>query len=212
MTELRAFVLQHTQLETPVLIPEISLQLATDVTTLWQAAEQRWGPQEPPFWGFVWPGSQALARWIFDHRKEIVGRSVLDVGSGNGLAAIAAKKAGASFVIANDIQPLAAASIAVNAAKNNVSLDIVCADLLGTEIDAEVVLVGDLCYDKSTSDRLFPWLRGLARTRRVLLAEPGRAFAPREGIHRIATYTVPTLPDLESRSERDVVLLEVLPS
>ncbi len=203
------FIRRHTLVQHAALVPEIRLHLADEVTPLWLATEEAFGPQEPPFWGFAWPGSQALARWLLDHPAEIGGNAVVDIGTGCGLAAIAAAKAGASSVIANDVQPLALAATALNAAENGVDVGMYCGDWIGTELDAAVVLVGDLCYDQKIAIKLFPWLQALARTRRVILAEPGRAFAPRAGVRAFAHYTVPTLMDLESRAEREVVLLEV---
>jgi len=204
------FVRAHTRLAAPPLVPEARLYLADEVTPLWRATEAVLGEAglEPPFWAFAWPGSQAMARWILDHPEEVRGRTVLDIGAGAGLASIAAAWAGAR-VTANDIDPLAIVAARLNAEENTVNLVFVEGDLLDTDVAAEIVLVGDLCYERTLSERLLAWLRRLAQTRRVILAEPGRAFAPREGFRTLATYVVPTLFDLENKTERTVVLLEI---
>jgi predicted nicotinamide N-methyase len=204
------FIRKHTRIQTPPLVPELRLFLADELTPLWQATEDTLGKKglEPPFWAFAWPGSQGMARWILDNPAQIAGRRVLDVGTGGGLAAIAAGRAGA-WPIANDVDPMAIVAAHLNAAENGVVIEGVCADLLDTDVDAELVIVGDLCYERALSERLLAWLHGLARTRRVLMAEPGRAFAPRVGVRPVGTYVVPTLFDLENRTERTVVLLEI---
>lgn len=205
-----AFIRAHTRLQTPPLVPETRLFLADELTPLWQATEDTLGKKglEPPFWAFAWPGSQGMARWILDNPEEVAGRRVLDVGAGGGLASIAAARVGARAV-ANDVDPMAIVSAHLNARENGVAIEAVCGDLLDSDPDADVVIVGDLCYERALSERLLAWLHRLARTRRVLMAEPGRAFAPRAGVRPVATYTVPTLFDLENRTERTVVLLAV---
>ncbi|MDP2309954.1 MAG: 50S ribosomal protein L11 methyltransferase [Pseudomonadota bacterium] len=209
------FIRAHTRLQVPPLVPEMRLFLADELTPLWQATEDTLGKKglEPPFWAFAWPGSQGMARWILDNPQEVAGKRVLDIGAGGGLAAIAAARAGAR-AIANDVDPMAIVAARLNAAENGVTIEGVCADLLDTtlldtDLDAEFVIVGDLCYERALSERLLAWLHRLARTRRVLMAEPGRAFAPRAGVRPVGTYVVPTLFDLENRTERTVVLLEI---
>ncbi|XP_043269424.1 uncharacterized protein [Venturia canescens] len=61
-----------------------------------------------PFWSIYWPGGQALTRFILDQginllNKSHGGTSFLDIGSGCGASAIAAKMIGASRAVANDI-------------------------------------------------------------------------------------------------------------
>ena len=208
-----AFLQANTRPVAPPTVPELPVYTADALTPLWEATEASLGKAgiEPPFWAFAWPGSVALARWILDHPAELAGRRVLDVGTGNGLAALAAARVGAS-VTANDVDEMALAATRVNAALNGVCVDTLHADLTtGVAIDAALVLVGDLFYERTVSARLFAWLQGLARDRRVIVSEPGRAFAPRAGVRTIARYTVPTTRELESGTEREVVILEVCP-
>ena len=68
-------------------------------------------------------------------------------------------------------------------------------------------MVGDVCYDRTVSARLLAWVRTLPG--RVVLAEPGRAFRPRDGVRTIGRYDVPTSRELEAEDQREVVLLEI---
>src|SRR5213082_1989983 len=126
------FVRQQTAITAPPLVPEIRLHLATEVTPIWQATESSLARRglPPPFWAFAWAGGQGLARYLLDHPEIVAGREVLDIGSGSGIVAIAAAKAGASRVVAAEIDPFAAAAIALNAALNEVTLAIETRDLL----------------------------------------------------------------------------------
>ncbi|RWQ72876.1 MAG: methyltransferase, partial [Mesorhizobium sp.] len=58
---------------------------------------------QPPYWAYAWAGGAVLARYIIDQPQTVVGRRVLDLGAGSGLVGIAAAKAGASDVIAAEI-------------------------------------------------------------------------------------------------------------
>lgn len=195
-----ALIRQYTRIQRPPLAPELQLHLADRLVPLWQATEWRAaGPQAPPFWAFAWPGSQALARYILDTPAAVRGRRVLDFGSGSGLAAIAAARAGASDVLACDIDPLAAAAQKINAELNSVHFSTLTADLVGSEVEADLILVGDVCYEREASERIIPWLREQAAGgAEVLVADPGRSYAPSDHLELVETYDVPTLRELES--------------
>ncbi|MBL8612839.1 MAG: 50S ribosomal protein L11 methyltransferase, partial [Myxococcales bacterium] len=118
----RRFVLEHTALAAPPLVPEIELHLAAEVDPLWHAT-QAWLDDHdlpPPFWAFAWPGGIALARLILDGVIDVRGRSVVDLASGSGLVAIAAARAGAARVRAVDLDPFATAATIENAARSGV--------------------------------------------------------------------------------------------
>jgi predicted nicotinamide N-methyase len=210
-----AFVRCNTAITAPQLVPEIRLYLATEITPIWQATEETLARRAlpPPFWAFAWAGGQALARYILDHPTEVVGRSVLDFGAGSGLVAIAAAKAGATSVLAAEIDHFAAAAIAANAALNDVAIAVRTLDLLDTtDSHWEVVTAGDVCYERPMADRVVSWLRILAaRGVLVLLGDPGRAYLPSEGLIERAHYLVPTSRELEDRECRDTIIWEVLP-
>src|SRR5690606_6082407 len=92
-----AFIRANTELLAPPLLPEIKLHLAHESLPIWQKTEEELGAVNlpPPYWAFAWPGGQALARYILDQPALVCDRRVLDLGSGSGLGAIAAVKAGA---------------------------------------------------------------------------------------------------------------------
>lgn len=209
------FVRSNTAIVAPPLVPEIRLHLATEVTPIWQATEESLarGAVPPPFWAFAWAGGQALARYLLDRPETVAGRFVLDFGSGSGLVAIAAAKAGARSVVAAEIDHFAVAAIAANASLNRVAVAVTIADPIDTADPRwEIVTAGDVCYERDMTDRLVPWLRSLAGDGcLVLLGDPGRAYLPTDGLRRLASYTVPTSRELEDSTARDGVVWRVLP-
>ncbi len=208
------FVRRNTAIVAPPMVPEIRLHLATEVTPIWQATEESLARSAlpPPFWAFAWAGGQALARYLLDHPAEVAGRFVLDFGSGSGLVAIAAAKAGARFVLAAEIDHFAAAAIAVNAALNHVAVAVATVDVIDAADGRwQLVTAGDVCYEREMADRVVPWLRRLAgHGCLVLLGDPGRAYLPQAGLRERARYTVPTSLDLEDRESRDGIVWEVM--
>ena len=197
----RAFILANTRLQTPPHTPELTLRLADEITPIWrmteEALEQIGLP--PPFWAFAWAGGQALARYILDHPQIVAGKRVVDFASGSGIVAIAAAKAGAAHVLAADIDPFCGAALAVNAEANGVACDFTDADLLDAPPPpVEVILAGDICYEKPLAARVLSWL-GAARQAgaTVLIGDPGRSYFPREGLDKLAEYQVPTTRELE---------------
>jgi predicted nicotinamide N-methyase len=209
------FVRHNTTISVLPLVQEIRLHLATEITPIWQATEESLARSAvpPPFWAFAWAGGQALARYLLDHPKQVAGRCVLDFGSGSGLVAIAAAKAGAAQVLAAEIDHFAAAAIAANAALNEVAVSVITADVIdATDAHWEVVTAGDVCYEQPMADRVTAWLRLLARHGNlVLLGDPGRAYLPADRLRERARYPVPTSRDLEDREIREGVVWEVLP-
>ncbi|MYZ48952.1 class I SAM-dependent methyltransferase [Propylenella binzhouense] len=195
-----AFVRANTELLAPPLVPEVRIHLAHEALPLWERTEEELGEMglPPPYWAFAWAGGQALARHILDHPALVAGRSVLDFASGSGVVAIAAAKAGAARVVANEIDAFALAALAENAAANDVRLECAAADLIGRDDGWEIVLVGDAFYEKPLADRLAPWLDALARRgATVLVGDPGRTYLPKGRLASIAAYSVPVTRALE---------------
>jgi predicted nicotinamide N-methyase len=87
-----AFIAANTVVQSPELLPEIRLHLASEDMPIWQMEdEEREAAGVPlPYWAFAWAGGQALARYFLDQPEAVRGKSVLDVGAGSGLEAIAA--------------------------------------------------------------------------------------------------------------------------
>jgi predicted nicotinamide N-methyase len=191
----RTFIQALTRPVRPPLVPEISLLVAADVVALWEAIEVERGstPSEPPFWAAAWPGGQALARYLLDQPGVVAGRTVLDLGSGSGLVAVAALLAGAASVVASEIDPFGAAAIRLNAELNGVIAIEVVGDVLDDGPPAvDVVLAGDVCYDRVMSERVLPYLDAArAQGAEVLLGDPGRPYVPTARLSAVATLDVP---------------------
>src|SRR5690348_9337124 len=198
------------------LVPGIRLHQAGDPIRLCQRTEDPAGRTglDPPFWAFAWAGGQALARYLLDHPETVAGREVLDFGSGSGLVAIAAAKAGAARVTAADIDPFAAAAIALNAALNGAPVSVITDDLLdGATRFWKLVTTGDICYEQPMAERAMRWLRRLAgRGSTVLLGDPGRAYLPTAGLCEVARYDVPTSRELEGAERFTGFVWRVLPN
>ncbi|HEY0833549.1 MAG TPA: 50S ribosomal protein L11 methyltransferase [Azospirillum sp.] len=214
-TDPAGFVRDNTVLTAPPLLPEIRLHLATEVTPLWEATEEtlRKTNLPPPYWAFAWPGGRAVARFVLDRPELVRGRTVLDFAAGTGCVAVAAAMAGASAVRACDIDAFSLAAIRLNAEANGVEVGVESDDLVGHPLPGvDVVLAGDVCYEKPMAERVTAWLRGLAAGGTlVLLGDPGRAYVPKDGLEFLARYAVPTSLDLEDREVRDTTVWRLLP-
>jgi len=212
----RALVLRRTRIEVPPAVPELRLHLADDVTQTWEDLERELaqGQIPPPFWAFAWVGGQGLARYVLDAPAEVAGLRVLDLATGSGLVALAARRAGAAQVTGADVDPLAATAVALNAALNGLEVGFTGVDLLGgPPPDVDVLLAGDVCYDRDMTERVLPWLRTAAsRGVRVLLGDPGRHFLPQTGLERLAQVDVPTTRDLEGVTTKRVGVYAVRPA
>lgn len=203
--DMDSFIGAHTMIAAPPLVPELRLHLATEITPLWQATEawlEREGI-EPPYWAFAWAGGQALARHILDHPEIVRGKRALDFGAGSGLVSLAAARAGAQTEAA-ELDPMAAAAIRLNAALNVVEVAVATGDVIGCDDGWDVILAGDMFYERKLAAHALPWLQTLVRRGAdVLLGDPGRAYLPESGLTEIARYTVPTTRELEDRETRE---------
>ncbi len=221
--DLAAFIRANTVMAPSPLVPELRLHLASDAVALWEMTEaelERAG-LPPPFWAFAWAGGQALARFIIDTPETVAGRRVLDLAAGGGIAGLAALWASAAHVTANEIDAHACAAIALNAEINGLSagLEVIERDMLDEPVLAndggplwDVVLAGDVCYERPMAERMLAWLaRHAAAGALVLIGDPGRAYLPTIGLQEVARYHVPTPLDLEDREIRDTGVLRVLP-
>ncbi|MEQ1618443.1 MAG: 50S ribosomal protein L11 methyltransferase [Terricaulis sp.] len=200
IADIPAFIREHTRVLAPSHVPELRLHLADDAVALWQLTEDQLGELglPPPFWAFAWAGGQALARYLLDNPALVAGKRVLDVASGSGVVAIAAMKAGAATAIAADIDAFAAHAATLNVALNDVSVETSCSDPVGQPTSAEIVLVGDLFYDRDIAPPLLAWLSDLQNQgKTVLIGDPGRAYLPRDKLTQITAYDIPVSRGLE---------------
>lgn len=197
----RAFIRQNTQLLSPPHAPELALHLADEVTPLWKLTEEALEEigLPPPFWAFAWAGGQALARYILDHPETVAGKTAFDFATGSGLVAIAAMKAGAASVLANDIDVFCEAAVTLNAEANGVAVAFTEANLLdGSPPEAQVLLAGDICYEKPMAEAVMDWLRrGRAQGSTVLIGDPGRTYFRKDDLVKLAEYQVETTRELE---------------
>lgn len=196
------FITANTYLMAPPLAPEIALHLAEESLPIWSKTEDELAALglADPFWAFAWSGGQALARYILDHPATVAGRRVVDLGLGSGLAAIAAKRAGAQHVLAADTDPIAASAIDINAKANGVDIEVVCADLIAADapLTTDVLLLGDVFYDAALAALLIDFASSVASSGAVVLAgDPQRAYFPLHRFEGLARYSVPVTRELE---------------
>lgn len=187
----------------PPLLPELSILQATPASRLGSLA----GAGRAPYWAYAWPGGCLLARYLLDNPGVVKGRRALDVGTGCGVVAIAAARAGAS-VSAVDIDPLACSAARLNAELNGVELDISSVDALRADApdapdapDAHVVLAGDLFYDPAVAAEAGAFFDTmLAAGAEILVGDIGRQWLPRQRLHLLAAYDVPDFGSAEART------------
>lgn len=173
-------------------IPEIRLHKASPSSGLGRLAEKDEGGFGSPYWAYHWAGGLALARYVLDHPHIVLGRRVLDLGSGSGLVAIAAAKAGAIEVIAAETDRYAMAALGLNAAENGVTVIMAHGDLTdGVPPPVDLVLVGDLFYERDLAERVSAFLdKCLATGIGVLIGDPWRAHLPTSRLRMLSSYEV----------------------
>lgn len=199
-TDPETFIRSNTSPMAPPHVPEIRLHLASEAHELWLKTEEELAEigLPPPFWAFAWAGGQGLARYILDQPDIVSGKRVLDFASGSGLVAIAARMAGARHVLAADIDPWTETAVRLNAGLNGVELGFTGEDLIGSAVDQDVLLAGDVFYDRDLAAALVPWLVRLAADGvTVLVGDPGRAYLPKDRLEACAVYEVPVTRALE---------------
>ena len=191
--------------------PDLVAHYAPDVFALWQAWEEECGaPQAVPFWATVWPAGQLLARVVQAEPAWVRGQTVLDLGCGSGVAGIAALDAGATRVVAHDIDPVALAIAAQNARANAVELLLQGPPLLHAPCPPHItcILVGDLFYERAAASALWAWLCTAHRQGvQVLIADASRPFAPTAGVRCLREERLATVWAWEGTHARTVRLL-----
>lgn len=195
------FIRANTRLLTPPLVPEIRLHLAEESLPIWQKTEDELGEINvpPPFWAFAWAGGQALARYLLDNPALTQNKRVLDLGTGSGLTAIASAMMGAREVLAADIDRLALQAARLNAEENGVQIAITAENLLLSPPGPfDVVLVGDLFYEKPLADRVLAFIEAAAgQGAAILIGDPKRSYFPTGRFKLAAEYHVPVTRELE---------------
>jgi predicted nicotinamide N-methyase len=196
--DLPSFIRENLPLTPSPSVPEIRLHTAHPSSGL-RRLERQGKDNAAPYWAYPWAGGIALARHILDRPQSVCGRRVLDLGAGSGLVAIAAAKAGASDVLAAEIDRNALAALELNLAANAVSATVIDHDIIDDEPPAvELVLVGDLFYERRLAKRVTAFLDCcIAAGIEVLVGDLGRKDLPLSRLRVIANYPVSDFGDVK---------------
>jgi predicted nicotinamide N-methyase len=179
--------------------PELSLYLVDPIAMNrpFDMDEIRSIWEHTAYWAFCWASGQVLARFILQNPAWVKDKTVLDFGTGSGVVAIAAMKAGAKRVIACDIDQDALISCEENAKLNNVSFEL-SHDLFSIKDDSiDLLIAADVLYDRenlSFLDTFFNFAPEvlLADSRIKDFSHPHYEF-----MDKIESYTVPDLDELD---------------
>ncbi len=175
----------------PPLVPELELWLLGPDVDLEAGCRELAEGEPPPFWAFCWGSGQALARHLLDRPAAIRDRCVVDLGTGSGVAALAAARAGARRVLALDLDPRARAAARANARLNELSIE----TIRQAPASWDLMLAADVLYETGLRD----WLLGPARRRGpILLADPERPGTPPLAGEPFARIDATTFPDVDS--------------
>ena len=206
---------QFAPLKPVPLCPEISAFQGTSLVQIWEAAEKLVGENLPaPFWAYPWAAGVGLARVVLDRRDEFLGKKVLDVGSGGGVAALAAACADALHVVANDVDPWALAVARIAARRQRLYLDFLLEDLTEHPRHAlgfDIVICSDLAYERRTAPKQRALLdRARIDGARVFVADAGRTYFDDSGLRLLAEYRLEVPKDLEGVEERVARVFEMI--
>lgn len=202
-TAISRFIQDNLELRPLPALPAISLYLSHPHSRLSRLADPHDADPPPPYWAFPWAGGLALAQHFAAHPQTVAGRRVLDLGAGSGLVAIAAARAGA-VVSAAEIDPNGRAAIALNAAANGVTVELIDVDLAAPPpANIDLIAAGDVFYNAEVAALMLPFLlrcreAGLA----VLIGDPDRRDLPLDRLERIASYAVGDVGDARDDAER----------
>ena len=213
--DFRRFILENTSIQSPPHVPEIRLHLADEAHDLWHRTEEELQASglEPPFWAFAWAGGQGLARHVLDNPASVRGKTVLDFATGSGLVAIAAHMRGAAQVLAADIDPFSADAVALNAELNGSAMQHIAENLVGQDQGWDVILAGDVFYDRAMAAMLLPWFERLAaRGSDILIGDPGRAYLPKDRLEKLSEHQVHVTRALEDQDVRKTTVWRYKPA
>lgn len=196
------------------LCPEISVFQGRSLVALWEAAERLAGDTLPsPFWAYAWPAGCGLARVLLDQPEYVRGARVLDLGAGGGITALAAARAGAREVVANDVDPWAMSVARLAAERQHISLTYLLQDL--TQVPAtvesfDVVLCSDMAYERRMTPKYQALLqRARNRAARVFVSDAGRTYFDAAGLRLLAEFTLAVPKDLEGVDVRTARVYEM---
>ncbi|HEB88148.1 MAG TPA: methyltransferase [Deltaproteobacteria bacterium] len=178
-------------LRRPPLCPEFELWLLSDEVELEAGCAELADGEAPPFWAFCWGAGQALARFVLDHPERVRGKRIVDLGTGSGIVALAAARAGARTVLAVDLDPVARHVTTLNARHNGLEIETASIAPEGWDL----LLAADVLYENGLRD----WILGEARREGpILLADPQRTGTPRLDFPVLDRFEATTFPDVDS--------------
>lgn len=184
--------------------------IAPDFFLFWEEFEKEQNREtDIPYWAAVWPGAKLLATYILQNPSIVKNKKILDFGSGSGVVSIAASKAGALHITANDIdytaQYVAKKNFMANNANVNTSVDNM---LINNKIEKfDVVFASDMFYERSTAKPTYDFMKKqIEFGALVIIADGTRPFTPRECMHPLLTKTLSVNNALEGMPERTVTL------
>ncbi|KZY37661.1 MULTISPECIES: methyltransferase [unclassified Oleiphilus] len=152
---------------------------------------------EPAYWSFCWASGQVLAQFILENPEYVRGKTVLDFGSGSGVVAVAAAKAGAKKVIACDIDSDALEACRANAELNSLSFDY-SEDFMAFDEELDLITAADVLYDKDNHDLLDLFT---TKCPQVLLADSRVKVLPSSAYDLLEVKEARTCPDLNEFEE-----------
>lgn len=153
---------------------------------------------KPAYWAFCWASGQVLAAHLVAHPEICRNKTVLDLGAGSGVVAIAAAISGATSVIACDLDKHALEACIVNGKANQVELDTL-EDLELCVDKVDLLIAADVLYDREN----IPWLERLGSyADEVLIADSRiRDESIFESFEKIGNISATTIPDLDEMKE-----------
>jgi predicted nicotinamide N-methyase len=129
----------------------------------------------PPYWALVWGGARALAEHLVT-RVDCAGRTVLDVGCGLGLVALAAAaRGGVVTAIDRELAPIE--FLQASATMNGTAIEALVGDVVTAAFGRrfDLVLAADLLYERGEFERLADALsRLIAPGGTLWVADPQR--------------------------------------
>lgn len=187
------------RIASPPLCPELRLWLVGPHIDLNARCEALMHDRAPPYWAFCWGSGQALARHILDRPRLVAGKRVVDLGTGCGVVALAAARAGARCVVAVDTDRRALQAVERNARLSSVSVE----TSPSVPQDWDVLLASDVLYELGIKE----WLLGCANEGRgVLVSDPLRPGTPRLPVEPARIFEeVRTVPDVDYPMHRAAI-------
>ncbi|XP_014610438.1 PREDICTED: protein N-lysine methyltransferase METTL20-like isoform X1 [Polistes canadensis] len=223
-------ILKYTEITNDHMTPDLKLFLLTPKCSLYYDSFDKIKKKldqveiqtlNNPFWSIYWPGGQGLVKFIFDEQTNIFTHSkkdinVLDLGTGCGATAIAAKLLGIRNVMANDIDKVACIATLMNATLNGVDVQVSWDNLLDRPLEKsyDVIFIGDLLYEEELTETLIPWLLDVAKKgTRIFLGDPGRHGLTdklKQNLKLLRQYELPENTRKENNGYRDVYVWQFI--